>query len=92
MSPKKAERLTGYEARRLRDGDCTGKIAYAAFRGDELVAYAQDTVTAPSHWVLQRSFICGFWPWIVFRIAARYLVPVSSAFSASWCEMKPDTW
>jgi len=40
MSPRKAERLTGYEVRRLRDGDSTGQIAYAAFRGDELVAEA----------------------------------------------------
>ncbi len=40
MSPRKAEHLTGYEVRRLRDRDSTGKIAYAAFRGDELVAEA----------------------------------------------------
>ena len=40
MSPRKAERLTGYEVRRLHDRDGTGKVAYAAFRGDELVAEA----------------------------------------------------
>ena len=40
MSPKKAERLTGYEVRQLRDGDSTGKVAYAAFRGGVLVAEA----------------------------------------------------
>jgi hypothetical protein len=40
MRPKKAERLTGYEVRQLRDGDSTGKVAYAAFRGDVLVAEA----------------------------------------------------
>ena len=40
MSPRKAERLTGYEVRRLHDRDGTGKIAYAAFRDDQLVAEA----------------------------------------------------
>jgi 5-methylcytosine-specific restriction endonuclease McrA len=40
MSPKTAERLTGYEVRRLRDRDCTGQTAYGAFRGDELIAEA----------------------------------------------------
>src|SRR5260370_7188774 len=40
MSPRKGGGLKGYEGGRLGDGDCTGKIAYAAFRGDELVVKA----------------------------------------------------
>jgi 5-methylcytosine-specific restriction endonuclease McrA len=40
MSPRQAERLTGYEVRQLHHRDRTGQITYAAFRGDELVAEA----------------------------------------------------
>ena len=34
MTTRKAERLTGYEIRRLPDG-ASGRIAYGAFLGDE---------------------------------------------------------
>lgn len=39
MTTRRAERLTGYEIRRLAD-TASGRIAYGAFRGDELVAEA----------------------------------------------------
>ena len=40
MTKKRAERLTGYEVRRLQDQDRNGRVTYGAFRGDELIAEA----------------------------------------------------
>jgi hypothetical protein len=38
MTSKRAERLTGYDIRRIQDRDRNGKVTYGAFRGDELIA------------------------------------------------------
>jgi hypothetical protein len=38
MTKRRAERLTGYEVRRLHDRDRTGRVAYGAFLGEELIA------------------------------------------------------
>jgi hypothetical protein len=37
MTKKRAERLTGYEIRRLPKNDWKGRLAYGAFSGDELI-------------------------------------------------------
>jgi hypothetical protein len=38
MTKKRAERLTGYEVRRLHDRDRKGRVAYGAFQEGELMA------------------------------------------------------
>jgi hypothetical protein len=38
MTKRRAERLTGYEIRRMPEKDCNGRLVYAAFRDEELIA------------------------------------------------------
>ena len=37
MTKKRAERLTGYEIRRIPENDCKGRCAYGAFSGEALI-------------------------------------------------------
>jgi 5-methylcytosine-specific restriction endonuclease McrA len=44
MTKKRAERLTGYEIRRLPENDCKGRLAYGAFSGDELIVQCSHSI------------------------------------------------
>ena len=44
MTKKRAERLTGYEIRRLPESDCKGRLAYGAFSGEELVVQSRHLI------------------------------------------------
>lgn len=44
MTKKRAERLTGYEIRRLPEHDSKGRLAYGAFSGEELIVQCSNCI------------------------------------------------
>jgi len=55
MTKKRAERLTGYEIRRLPENDCQGRLAYGAFSGDELIVQCSHLIEQVALQVLVRE-------------------------------------